>query len=98
MSKATSVLEIGTFTGFSALVFAEALPPNGTGIGYIRRNSFDMSVITLENNANMGEIAQRNFDGSPFREKISLRVDDAIVSLNKLADEGIIFCSRRFDD
>ena len=44
--QATSVLEIGMFTGYSALCFAESLPANGT-------------VLTCEINEESSAIARR---------------------------------------
>ena len=46
ISNAKSVVEVGTFTGFSALVMAEALPPDGI-------------LTTCENSKQYADIAQR---------------------------------------
>lgn len=61
---ATHCLEIGTFTGYSALHMASALPANGT-------------LITCEMRSDHAEIAQRYFNKSEHGHKISLRLGDA---------------------
>lgn len=59
ISGAKRVLEIGTFTGYSAIVMAEALPKDG-------------EVITLEMNLRYQEIAQSHFDDSKVGHKITM--------------------------
>lgn len=56
---ARRVLEIGCFTGLSALAFAEVLPNNGT-------------VTTIDRNTEWGARAQRNWNDSVHGNKISL--------------------------
>ena len=51
------VLEIGTFTGYSALCFAEGLPE-------------ESELHTIELDESLREIATRYFDASPHRHKI----------------------------
>lgn len=58
------ILEIGTFTGFSALCLAEGLTTDGM-------------LYTLENRNEDAEAAQLRFDASPFRDKIRLMTGDA---------------------
>ena len=55
--RATSVLEIGMFTGYSALCFAEALPADGT-------------VLTCEINEESAALARQYFARSPIGKKI----------------------------
>jgi caffeoyl-CoA O-methyltransferase len=62
---ATRVLEIGTFTGVTALSLAERLLPGGV-------------VITLEVDEQHAAIARRHFDASPFRDRIQLMVGNAL--------------------
>ena len=64
-TRATRVLEIGTFTGVSALSMASRLPPAGR-------------VVTLEANEETAAIAQRHFDESPWGDRIELRFGDAL--------------------
>jgi caffeoyl-CoA O-methyltransferase len=58
------VLEIGTFSGYSALAMASALPPGGR-------------VVTCEIDERAAAIARRHFDASPLGERIELRVGPA---------------------
>jgi caffeoyl-CoA O-methyltransferase len=68
---ATSVLEIGTFTGLGALAMAAALPASGR-------------VTTLEVDEEMAGTARRHIDASPHREKIDLIVGDALHTLGNV--------------
>jgi caffeoyl-CoA O-methyltransferase len=69
--QAQRVLEIGTFTGYSALALAEALPEHG-------------AVITLEALDEHADIAQANFDASPHGSRIDLRRGAALETLAQL--------------
>jgi caffeoyl-CoA O-methyltransferase len=71
ISGARRVLEIGTFTGYSALSMAEALPADG-------------QIITCELNDRHGEMAQRFIDRSPFRAMIDVRLGPAIETIATL--------------
>ena len=51
ISGAKRILEIGTFTGYSAITMDEALPKDG-------------EVITLEMNIKYQNLAQKHFNGS----------------------------------
>lgn len=68
------VLEIGTFTGYSALAMAEALPAHG-------------ELITCEIDLKHAETAQSFFARSPHARKISLRVGPALATLGSLAPQ-----------
>jgi caffeoyl-CoA O-methyltransferase len=68
---AKRVLEIGTFTGYSALAMAEALPDDGT-------------VFTCEIDADSAAFARRYWDKSPHGRKIEVRVGPAIETLGAL--------------
>lgn len=76
--KPKLVVEVGTFTGYSALAMAEALPPDGR-------------IITLEVNGRFAELARRSFDASPYRDRIELRQGPALESLRQI--EGPIDCA-----
>ncbi len=71
LSGARRILEIGTFTGYSALCMAEALPRNGR-------------LITCEIKPAHAEIAQSFFDRSPHGRKIKLRLSPALETLANL--------------
>lgn len=65
------VLEIGTFTGYSALSMVEGLAKDG-------------KIITCEVNPEAQKIAQAAFDASPFGHKIELRMGPAIDTIRQL--------------
>lgn len=64
LCKATRILEIGTFTGYSALAMAEALPDKG-------------EIVTLEMNVLYQELALRHFEQYDKQGKITLLKGDA---------------------
>merc|ERR1719215_1869428 len=72
------VLDIGTFTGYSSLAMAEALPEDG-------------QLITLEREAVAAKMAIENWGESPNKGKIQSRVGEAQELLQTLADEGASF-------
>ena len=65
---ATRVLEIGMFTGYSALCFAEVLPPDGR-------------VITCEVDAEPAVLARKYMAQSPYGRKIDIRMGPALDTL-----------------
>jgi caffeoyl-CoA O-methyltransferase len=69
--RATSVLEIGMFTGYSALCFAEALPAAGT-------------VLTCELDEESAALARRYFARSPVGKKIEVRMGAALDTMRHL--------------
>ena len=77
-SKTRLAVEIGTFTGFSALMIAEALPADG-------------QLVTCEANRNYAEIASRYFAQSPHGRKIRLEVKPAVDTLQEIADNSVDF-------
>ncbi len=68
---ATRVLEVGMFTGFSALMIAAALPASG-------------KLITCEINDQAISLAERYFARSPHGAKIEIRRGPAIDTLREL--------------
>jgi caffeoyl-CoA O-methyltransferase len=74
---AKRILEIGTYTGYSALCMAEALPADG-------------ELITCDHNAEVTAVAQRFFDKSPHGKKITINVGDALETVKKLPRDGSI--------
>jgi len=71
LTDAKRILEIGLFTGYSALSMAEALPENGELI------SCDMSEAT-------SRIAQSFFDRSRHGKKITIRLGPALKTIKSL--------------
>jgi caffeoyl-CoA O-methyltransferase len=69
--QATSVLEIGMFTGYSALCFAEALPAEGT-------------VLTCELDEESAALARLYFARSPIGKKIEIRMGPALETMRYL--------------
>ena len=67
-------LELGTFTGYSALCLAEGLSENG-------------KLITIEHNDEMEDSIRRNLALSPLGEKIELRIGEAKEILKQLGNE-----------
>lgn len=67
------ILELGTFTGYSALCLAEGLTDNGT-------------LITIEHNDEMEDSIRRNLALSPLGEKIELVIGDAKEELRRLGE------------
>ena len=78
VSGTRKAVEIGTFTGFSALMIAEALPEDGL-------------LVTCESNSTYAEIALRYFAKSPFGHKIRLELKPAIETLQKMSDNSVGF-------
>lgn len=77
-TRAWRVLEIGMFTGYSALAMAEALPPGG-------------SVTACEVDADVAALARSCFDGAVAGDRIDVRVGPAADTLRALADAGESF-------
>lgn len=73
LSNARRIVDIGTFTGYSALAMAEALPEDG-------------EILTIEVNPEHAKIAQGFFDRSVSGGKITLRRGEALGILKTLPD------------
>jgi caffeoyl-CoA O-methyltransferase len=71
LSGARRVLELGTFTGYSSLSMAAALPPDGR-------------IVTCEVSAERAEVARRHFDASPWGDRVEIRVGPALESIAAL--------------
>ncbi|MBR4432031.1 MAG: class I SAM-dependent methyltransferase, partial [Paludibacteraceae bacterium] len=63
MLRPRRILELGTFTGYSALCLAEGLAEDG-------------QLITIEHNDELEETIRRNLSRSPLCERIELRIGD----------------------
>ena len=73
-SGARRILEVGMFTGYSAVAMAEALPRDGT-------------ILTCEIDAERAAIGRSFFARSPHGGKIELRVGAALDTLRALPRE-----------
>ena len=71
MIQPKKVLEIGTFTGYSALCMAEAL-------------TNDAVLHTIECDDELEEFILENFAGSEHGHKIKLHIGDALTEIEKL--------------
>lgn len=71
ISNTRRAIEVGTFTGYSALVIAEALPEDGI-------------LTTCENSKAYADIAQRFFKKSPHGNKIRLKLGPALTTLKDM--------------
>jgi len=78
ISGARRVVEIGTFTGYSALMMAEGLPEDG-------------KLITCERSEEFAGIARRYFQRSPHGRKILLLMGDASETLQEIRDGSVDF-------
>ena len=73
MIQPKRILELGTFTGYSALCLAEGLTEDG-------------KLITIEQNDEMEDAIRRNLSLSPLGEKIELVIGDAKEELKRLGE------------
>lgn len=77
-TRARRVLEIGLFTGYSALAMAEALPGDGR-------------LVALELDAGVAAFARRCLDGAPAGARVDVRVGPASDALSALVEAGETF-------
>lgn len=75
MIRPKRILELGTFTGYSALCLAEGLTEDG-------------KLITIEHNDEMEDSIRRNLALSPLGEKIELVIGDAKEAMRRLGDKA----------
>lgn len=68
------VLEIGTFTGYSALSMAEGLDEEGR-------------IVTCEIDAAAQKVAQESFDASPCGRRIEIRMGPALDTIRTLDEQ-----------
>lgn len=81
MIRPKHILELGTFTGYSALCLAEGLAEGG-------------ELTTIEHNDELEETIRRNLDRSPLGGRIRLIIGDAAEVINRqMADVS----SRMYD-
>jgi caffeoyl-CoA O-methyltransferase len=79
MIKPERILEIGTYTGYSALCLAEGLAENG-------------KLITIDINEELQEFVQKHIDASPYKNKIEQRIGNALEIIPTLNEQfDIVF-------
>lgn len=69
--KPLRILEIGTFTGYSALCLCEGLQPGG-------------SIVTIDNNPEIETIARSFFSKSLWKDQIDLKIGNAATIIPEL--------------
>ncbi|MCM1319976.1 MAG: O-methyltransferase [Muribaculaceae bacterium] len=75
LTGAKKILELGTFSGYSALCMAEGLPAGGV-------------LHTIEANDELEDFIRENISLSPFGEKIFLHIGDALALTPNLVTEA----------
>jgi len=78
ITRAQRVIELGTYSGYSALAMASALPSTGR-------------LVTCDVDPVATEVARRYFARAPWGERIELRLGPALDTLSALAREGATF-------
>lgn len=73
MIQPRRVLELGTFTGYSALCFAEGMAEDG-------------EVHTLEIDDEVEDFAQEHFAMSPYGHKVKMIIGDALTTIASLTE------------
>ncbi|MDP6922729.1 MAG: O-methyltransferase [Lutibacter sp.] len=73
MSRPRRILEIGTYTGYSALCLAEGLPEDG-------------QLITIDINEERHHFVQQFFDKSPYKDQLTPMVGNALDLIPTLND------------
>jgi predicted O-methyltransferase YrrM len=81
MIRPKRILELGTFTGYSALCLAEGLAEGGR-------------LITIEHNDELEETIQRNIAKSPLSNRIKLIIGDAV---EVISNQFSVFSNQPFD-
>ena len=84
MIQPKRILELGTFTGYSALCLAEGLTEDGT-------------LVTIEHNDEMEDFIRENLALSPLGQKVELVISDAKEALGRLAVDGLQLKDNGFD-
>lgn len=75
ISGARDILELGTFTGYSAICLASALPEDG-------------HLDTLEINDELEDLIMEGFDRAGLAHKIALHIGDCKETLQRFREEG----------
>lgn len=74
MIQPKRILEIGTYTGYSALCLAEGMAEDG-------------SIITIDKNEELEDLVNEYIERSEFKGKIDCRIGDAMEIVNELEEE-----------
>lgn len=77
--QARRCLEVGVFTGYSALAVALNLPPDG-------------QITACELNEEYAREAQANWEAAGVRDRIELRLGPGVATLDALLAEGLAGC------
>lgn len=72
---ATRILEVGTFTGYSSLVMAEAIGPDGL-------------VVTCDVSDEYTAVARRYWANAGLDGRVSLRLGSAVDTLQEMIEDG----------
>ncbi len=72
---AKRVLEIGTYTGYSAMCMAEALPAGG-------------QVVTCDISVEWTDIARRHWQEAGLADRIELRIGPAVATMESMLADG----------
>lgn len=75
ISGARNILELGTFTGYSAICLASALPEDG-------------HLDTLEINDELEDLIMEGFDRAGLAHKIDIHIGDCKETLQRFREEG----------
>lgn len=78
MSSARDILELGTFTGYSAICLAGAIPQEG-------------HLDTLELNDELEDLILEGFEKAGLEDRISLHIGDCKETILKLKAEGRMY-------
>ncbi len=78
ISGAKDILELGTFTGYSAICLASALPEDG-------------HLDTLELNDELEDLILEGFERAGLSEKIQIHIGDCKETVLKLKEEGKMY-------
>ena len=84
MIQPKRILELGTFTGYSALCLAEGLTEDG-------------QLLTIEHNDEMEDSIRRNLALSPIGDKVQLLIGDAKEELRRLGERQYAKGAELFD-
>ncbi len=76
LTGARRILEVGTFTGYSSLVMAMALPANG-------------KLVALDVSEEWTSIARKYWERGGVAKKMELRLGPAVATLKQLENDGL---------
>src|SRR5690625_6804622 len=79
MIRPEKILEIGTFTGYSAVCMAEGLTENGT-------------LITLEIDESLQPLIEKHLSWSSYRDQIEVRYGRSEEHTSELQSRGHLVC------